>query len=52
VKKWKPAPGEAVAALETSTSRLSGVEPRKMFVGGSGLAISLIRLVINENSIM
>jgi len=31
MKKWKPAPCEAVAAFETSTSGLSGVEPRKMF---------------------
>ena len=31
MKKWKPAPREAVAAFETSTSGLSGVEPRKMF---------------------
>jgi TfoX/Sxy family transcriptional regulator of competence genes len=30
MKKWKPAPREAVAALETSTSGLSGVELRKM----------------------
>lgn len=52
MKKWKPGPGEAVAAFEASTSGLSGVEPRKMFVGGSGFAISLIKLVINENSIM
>jgi TfoX/Sxy family transcriptional regulator of competence genes len=31
MKKWKPAPVEAVAAFEASTSGLSGVEPRKMF---------------------
>jgi TfoX/Sxy family transcriptional regulator of competence genes len=31
MKKWKPAPREAVAAFEASTSGLSGVEPRKMF---------------------
>ena len=31
MKKWKPAPHEAVAAFEASTSGLSGVEPRKMF---------------------
>ena len=31
MKKWKPAPGEAVAAFEASTSGLPGAEPRKMF---------------------
>src|SRR4030067_3518316 len=31
MKKWKPAPREAVAAFEVATSRLSGLEPRKMF---------------------
>ncbi len=31
MKKWKPAPTEAVAAFETSTSGLPGAEPRKMF---------------------
>lgn len=31
MKKWKPAPREAVAAFETSTSGLSDVEPMKMF---------------------
>jgi TfoX/Sxy family transcriptional regulator of competence genes len=31
MKKWKPAPREAVAAFEASTSGLSGVELRKMF---------------------
>jgi TfoX/Sxy family transcriptional regulator of competence genes len=31
MKKWKPAPREAVAAFETSTSGLSVAEPRKMF---------------------
>jgi TfoX/Sxy family transcriptional regulator of competence genes len=31
MKKWKPAPREAVAAFETSTSGLSGVEAKKMF---------------------
>jgi len=31
MKKWKPAPREAVAAFEASTSGLSGVESRKMF---------------------
>ena len=31
MKKWKPAPAEAVAAFETSTAGLSGAEPRKMF---------------------
>jgi TfoX/Sxy family transcriptional regulator of competence genes len=31
MKKWKPAPREAIAAFEASTSGLSGVEPRKMF---------------------
>jgi TfoX/Sxy family transcriptional regulator of competence genes len=31
VKKWKPAPPEAVAAFEAATSGLPGAEPRKMF---------------------
>jgi TfoX/Sxy family transcriptional regulator of competence genes len=31
VKKWKPAPPEAVAAFEAATSGLGGAEPRKMF---------------------
>jgi TfoX/Sxy family transcriptional regulator of competence genes len=31
MKKWKPAPGEAVAAFEAATSDLAGAEPRKMF---------------------
>ncbi len=31
MKKWKPAPGEAVAAFETATSGLAGAKPRKMF---------------------
>jgi TfoX/Sxy family transcriptional regulator of competence genes len=31
MKKWKPAPAEAVAAFETATSGLTGAEPRKMF---------------------
>jgi len=31
MKKWKPAPPEAVVAFETATSGLPGVEPRKMF---------------------
>ena len=31
MKKWKPAPGEAVAAFEVATSGLPGAEPRKMF---------------------
>ncbi len=31
MKKWKPAPPEAVAAFEVATSGLLGVEPRKMF---------------------
>jgi len=31
MKKWKPAPGEAVAASEAVTSGLPGAEPRKMF---------------------
>src|SRR4030065_1981608 len=31
MKKWNPAPREAVAAFEVATSGLSGVEPRKMF---------------------
>jgi TfoX/Sxy family transcriptional regulator of competence genes len=31
MKKWKPAPREAVTAFETATSGLPGAEPRKMF---------------------
>ena len=31
MKKWKPAPGGAVAAFEAATSGLPGAEPRKMF---------------------
>ena len=31
MKKWKPAPREAVAAFEAATCDLVGVEPRKMF---------------------
>jgi TfoX/Sxy family transcriptional regulator of competence genes len=31
MKKWKPAPREAVAAFEGATSGLPGAEPRKMF---------------------
>ena len=31
MKKWKPAPGEAVAAVEAATSGLPRAEPRKMF---------------------
>jgi len=31
MKKWKPAPSEAVAAFEAATSGLHGAEPRKMF---------------------
>jgi TfoX/Sxy family transcriptional regulator of competence genes len=31
MKKWKPAPCEAVAAFETSISGVSGVEAKKMF---------------------
>jgi len=31
MKKWKPAPREAVSAFEAATSGLAGVEPRKMF---------------------
>ena len=31
MKKWKPAPREAVAAFETATSGLPEAEPRKMF---------------------
>jgi TfoX/Sxy family transcriptional regulator of competence genes len=31
MKKWKPAPREAVAAFEAATSGLLGAEPRKMF---------------------
>lgn len=31
MKKWKPAPPEAVAAFEAATSSLPGAEPRKMF---------------------
>ena len=31
MKKWKPAPAEAVAAFEAATAGLAGAEPRKMF---------------------
>jgi len=31
MKKWKPAPREAVVAFDAATSGLAGVEPRKMF---------------------
>jgi TfoX/Sxy family transcriptional regulator of competence genes len=31
MRKWKPAPGEAVAAFEAATSGLTGTEPRRMF---------------------
>lgn len=31
MKKWEPAPREAVAAFEAATSGLAGAEPRKMF---------------------
>ena len=31
MKKWEPAPREAVKAFEAATSGLAGVEPRKMF---------------------
>jgi len=31
MKKWKPAPREAVVAFEGATSGLPGAEPRKMF---------------------
>jgi len=31
MKKWKPAPPEAVAAFEAATSGLPGAEPRRMF---------------------
>ena len=31
MKKWKPAPREAVKAFEAATSDLPGAEPRKMF---------------------
>jgi TfoX/Sxy family transcriptional regulator of competence genes len=31
MKKWKPAPSEAVVAFETVISNLPGAEPRKMF---------------------
>jgi TfoX/Sxy family transcriptional regulator of competence genes len=31
MKKWKPAPREAVAAFEAATSGLPKAEPRKMF---------------------
>jgi len=31
LKKWKPAPSEAIAAFEAATSGLAGAEPRKMF---------------------
>lgn len=31
MKKWKPAPHEAIVAFEGATSGLPGAEPRKMF---------------------
>jgi TfoX/Sxy family transcriptional regulator of competence genes len=31
MKKWKPAPAEAVKAFEAAASGLTGAEPRKMF---------------------
>ena len=31
MRKWKPAPSEAIKAFETATSGLVGAEPRKMF---------------------
>jgi TfoX/Sxy family transcriptional regulator of competence genes len=31
MKKWKPAPPEAVTAFATATANLPGAEPRKMF---------------------
>ena len=31
MKKWEPAPREAVKAFEVATSGLAGAEPRKMF---------------------
>ena len=31
MKKWRPAPREAVVAFEAATSGLLGAEPRKMF---------------------
>ncbi len=31
MKKWEPAPREAVAAFEEATSGLAGAEPKKMF---------------------
>ncbi len=31
MKKWKPAPSEAVKAFATATTDLTGAEPRKMF---------------------
>ena len=31
MKKWEPAPREAVAAFEAATSGLAGAAPRKMF---------------------
>ena len=31
MKKWEPAPREAVEAYEAATSGLAGAEPRKMF---------------------
>ncbi len=31
MKKWKPAPREAVKAFETATTGLAGAEPKKMF---------------------
>ncbi len=44
MKKWKPAPREAVMAIESATTDLAGAEPRKMFsypcvfVGGNMFA--------------
>jgi len=31
MKKWNPAPAEAVVAFEAATAGLAGAEPRKMF---------------------
>ncbi len=31
MKKWKPAPREAVAAFEAATTNLPGTQPKKMF---------------------
>jgi len=31
MKKWKPAPHDALKAFEAATSSLAGAEPRKMF---------------------